>query len=426
MQKKIRADELKVGMYVSALDRPWRGTPFLFQGFEITSTAEMAEIQRLCQYVYIDTRPPEIRNRRPNTPAPRLIIKPANDDAKPPSRRLDYTILEKFTAAEKPPPLYHDQATLEQELVNASQIERETRSVLYSILDDVRLGHSFDTQAAKQMVRNMVQSIIRNPDALVCLNQLKDKDEYTALHSLRVCVLALAFGRHLELTDEELNVLGMGALLHDLGKTKVPSEILNKPSRLTDSEFAVMKQHVPWGVEILEKAKGIPPGSIDVARSHHERFNGRGYHVGLQGETISLFGQIGGIVDCYDAITSDRSYHLGLSAHETLRQMYEWRSKDFHPQLIEQFIQCMGIYPIGSLVEMSTGSIGVVVSVNRQRRLRPRVALVLNAEKQPFEQTKIIDLMSQVKDYSDIEIRKVLPAGTYGINPTHYFPLTAA
>jgi len=425
MRKKVDVQDLRIGMYVSGLDRPWIETPFLFQGFPIQAQEELNELQRLCQYVYVDTEQEvnlKPQQRVANTPAKSVPPQEQEDEH---DKRLKQEIIAKFAIGQKHTPHYLDKTSLEEEIPQARTIEVETKNVIYSIMDDVRIGRSIDTATAKKVVSEMVESIIRNPDALVCLNQLKNKDEYTALHSLRVCILALAFGRHLEFSIDELNVLGVGALLHDVGKMKVPNEILNKPGKLTDQEFDLMKSHVPRGVEILERTKGIPVASIEVARSHHERFDGSGYASGLKGDQIGLFGQIGAIVDCYDAITSDRAYHTGLSAHDALRKLYEWRHKDFQPILVEQFIQCMGIYPIGSLVEMSTGSIGVVVSVNRLRRLRPRVALVLDAEKRPLTQTKIIDLMSQAMGGRGtvVEIRSVLPAGTFGINPTEYIPL---
>jgi len=271
----------------------------------------------------------------------------------------------------------------------------------------------------------MAQSIIRNPDAMICLSQLKMKDEYTALHSLRVSILALVFGRHLGFDEEQLNLLGLGALLHDIGKMKVPNDILNKPGRLTEQEFDIMRSHVPEGVKILEATSDVPSIAIDVARFHHERTAGGGYAKGLKGEQISHFGRIGGIVDCYDAITSDRVYHQGMSSHGALKKMYEWRHKDFDPNLIEQFIQCMGIYPIGSLVEMNTGSIGVVATINRERRLKPHVVMILAADKQPMQPPKVFDLMHPHPGVDDrpLEIKAVLASGTHDINPTDFLPI---
>jgi putative nucleotidyltransferase with HDIG domain len=423
MKKKIPVQDLRPGMYVSELDRHWRETPFLFQGFEIESDEQIEEISRYCKHVFIDTEQGKdiTSKRRP--------VANITTPTTPPQEQKRVVKLEKvlhrFTAGHRRPPRYQDVTALEEEIGHAREIVTETREAVYDIMGDVRLGRSINTSSAKKIVADMVDSVIRNPDALMCLNQLKDKDEYTALHSLRVCVLALAFGRHLDLSDEELNLLGIGALLHDIGKMKVPNEIINKPGKLTDEEFALMKSHVPRGVEILEQTHGIPSIAIDVARYHHERFAGGGYAAGFKGEEIGLFGSIGGIVDCYDAITSDRSYHTGLSAHDALNKMYSWRGRDFQPILVEQFIQCMGIYPIGSVVELSNGGIGVVVSINRARRLRPKVAMVLDADKKPFAPSRVVDLMDYAneKGSAKLEIRKVLPPGEHGVIPTKYIPL---
>ncbi|MDH3309926.1 MAG: HD-GYP domain-containing protein [Gammaproteobacteria bacterium] len=426
MKKKIFVQDLRPGMYVSELDRHWRETPFLFQGFEIESDEQIEQITRYCKHVFIDTEQSYLINpkHRPANNKPRPAAAPAVEEKR--IVKLE-KVLDRFTPGHRRPPRYQDVTTLEEELGHAREIVTETRETVYNIMGDVRLGRSINTTAAKKVVADMVDSVIRNPDALMCLNQLKDKDEYTALHSLRVCVLALAFGRHLDLSDVELNLLGIGALLHDIGKMKVPNEIINKPGKLTDEEFSLMKSHVPHGVEILEQTHGIPSIAIDVARYHHERFSGGGYAAGYKGEEIGLFGSVGAIVDCYDAITSDRSYHNGLSAHDALNKMYSWRGRDFQPILVEQFIQCMGIYPIGSVVELSNNSIGVVVSINRARRLRPKVALVLNSDKQPYTPSKVIDLMdpSLETGSTKLEIRKVLPPGEHGVIPTKYIPLGA-
>lgn len=408
-------------MYVAELDRPWLGTPFLFQGFEIRSQEEIAELRRYCQWVYVNI--PDTVNY---TPTPRPVAKSIPTPPAAPTeaeQRIARDIL-KIINQPRTEPVYHDQTTLEQEIHEIREQHVQARTMIFQVLEDARLGKSIDVAAAKRVVGELAESVIRNPDALTCFSQLKKKDEYTALHSLRVCVLALAFGRHLGLDRDGLQILGIGALLHDIGKMAVPNEILNKPGVLTDQEFQVMRSHVPRGVEILEKTSGIPRTAIEVARCHHERYSGGGYIQGLKGEQIGFFGMIGGIVDCYDAITSDRAYHDGMSAHAALKKMYEWRGRDFHPRLVEQFIQCMGIYPIGSVVELSTGEIAVVVTMNRVRRLKPRVTVVLNANYAPYPVPVTIDLMQhKTADGRPCEIERVLEPGIYGINPTLYLPL---
>lgn len=421
MKKKIGVQHLRLGMYVSELDRPWIESRFLFQGFEIRTDDELAELRRLCKYVYIETeveyRDGALRPRHPSTFG-------APDPEEFAAKRIGFEILDQFEKPQAGAARYPDQTTLETELPAARELVATTEGFLQNLLHDLRLGRSLDAAAAKELVTDMVQSILRNPDAAIWFTRLKQKDEYESQHSLRTCVLALAFGRHLELPEETLNHLGLGVLLHDVGKTRVPAELLRKTGALTNEELELMKSHVPRGVEILEQTPGIPPAAMEVARWHHERFDGSGYIEGLQGEEISLFGQIGAIVDTYDDITSDSPYKKSMSPHDALRKLYEWRRKDFHEKLVEQFIQCIGIYPIGSVVQMNTGSVGVVIAANRMRRLRPRIALVLDPDKRPYPAPKTVDLYDEERrGDSTLAIRTVLPAGSFGIDPADYLPL---
>lgn len=428
MRKKIPVTAIKTGVYILELDRPWIETPFLFQGFEVVDDNDIARLNKHCEYVLIDTEQGldvDAGDGDGDELGSWNISLTSQETEADTSKRLEQEMKATVESATKRPPKYKDRTTLEEELVTATETTIKTKHVISNILDDVRLGKSIDTAGAKEAVGDMVQSIIRNPDALVCLGQLKIKDEYTALHSLRVSILALVFGRHLGFDEQQLNLLGLGALLHDVGKMKVPNDVLNKPGRLTEQEFDLMRNHVPEGVKILETTSEVPSIAIDVARYHHERASGGGYAEGLKGDQISHFGRIGGIVDCYDAITSDRVYHQGMSSHGALRKMYEWRHKDFDASLIEQYIQCMGIYPIGSLVEMNTGSIGVVATINRERRLKPQVVMILTADKLPMRPPKVFDLMDAHPGVDDrpLEIKAVLPSGAHEINPTDFLPI---
>jgi len=428
MKTKVDVHDLCKGMYVSELDRPWLGTPFLFQGFEIHTDEELEQLRKLCQYVYVLNEEPHASPavRRPVREATPPPVHTAQTITKrPPEYAVTETSSREIPRTGTPPSRYPDLTPVEEELQQAMEVERSARETIYAILDDARLGRSVDSPRAKRVVGQMTESVIRNPDALVWLTHLKKKHEYTALHSLRVCVLALALGRHLGYSQEKLNILGIGALLHDIGKLRVPLEILDKPEALTREEFEIMKTHVPNGLKILENAEGIPAAALEVVGRHHERYSGNGYAFGLNGDTIGEFGLVSAIVDTYDAITSDRSYHLSLSAADALKIIYEGRQKAYHPWLAEQFIQCMGIFPIGSIVELSTGSIGVVITANRARRLRPRVALILSPEKKPYTPANIVDLMTATHDANGkpIEIKSMLPSGTFGINPTDYIPI---
>ncbi|MHB8535438.1 MAG: HD-GYP domain-containing protein [Sulfuricaulis sp.] len=416
VKKKIDVMDLRPGMYISQLDRPWLESPFLFQGFKLNSTDDMDLLKQHCKYVIIDVALGldvlPLRNRSDYEARMREIQEQEakiSDEVK---------LLADSPATPRQRPAYQDQVPLEQEIIRAREVEADARKTMRDLIEHIHRDKEFNIALATKVVTNMVNSVLRNPDALVCLTYLRNINEYTALHSLRTCILGIAFGRHLVLSREELIELGLGLILHDVGMLKIPKEILGKPAGLNHEEFDAMKRHVGWGVAIVKKSGGLPPLAMQVMQQHHERRDGEGYPVRLKNDAIAQAGYISSIVDVYDAVTSDRGYSGGMSAEDALKRMYEWREKDFHPQLVEEFIRCMGIFPIGSLVELSTGSIGVVISINRARRLKPKVALVLTANKTPYSSKVVTDLMEHTDGKGkEIKITRVLPVGTHGIHP---------
>jgi putative nucleotidyltransferase with HDIG domain len=420
MRRKIDVRDVQLGMYVAELDRPWLETPFLFQGFELDSYETLLKLRDLCTYIWIETDlgkdyvPPNRGARAAFARMQQL----ADEDAKI-HEKVRRLVVEPPTHIERRS--YVDRTTFEEEVSHAKSIHTDARDLMLGTIQDVKHGKSIDVQLAMKAVGRMVDSVIRNPDALMCLSHLKEVSEYTALHSIRTCILALSLGRHLALSKDELQVLGMGALLHDIGMVKVPEEILNKTDALTTHEFETMAKHVSWGLEMLSRSRGLHPGTLEIVAQHHERGDGGGYPNRLTGASIKPSGSIGAIVDVYDAITSDRLYNAGLSAEAALKRIYEWREKDFDAALVEDFIRCMGIFPIGSLVELSTGSVGVVITINRARRLKPKVALVLTASKTPYSARIVTDLMEHTDGQGrEIKISRVLPSGTHGVNPMKY------
>jgi len=418
---RVNIQDLAIGMYVSELDRPWLETPFLFQGFEIKSDSDIEELGRYCKYVFVDadqSRPESLARVRSISAVSTAKVEhdPTRD------KKIEFEILKK-SVAPRQAQAYQDKTTLEEEVDRISKTYEFTHSLISEIMEDARLGRSINIEGAKQAVTEMAESIIRNPDALTCYSQLKNHDKYTAEHSLRVSILAMVFGRHLGIDKAHLQLLGTGGLLHDVGKMKIPLEILNKPGELTRAEATIMEDHVPLGVKVLEESGGIAEPAMEVVRGHHERYDGTGYKYGLKGETIGQFGLIGGIVDFYDAVTSDRCYRKGIAAHVMLREMYKLRGQSFDPTLVEQFIQCIGVYPIGSVVELSSGDVGVVTNINRERRLKPKIRLILKPDSKPYTTVKIIDL---VRDRSEkgklFDIGAVVDAEKYNIRPHKYLP----
>lgn len=425
--RKVEVDQLRIGMYVTELDRPWLETPFMFQGFTIRSAKEIEQLRRYCRHVFV-LEPEAVasliaRTAQAASPdAPRLTVAPQSR-TRAIEIEQDLLRLNNHPSAQ---PVYDDVATLEEEIDLVKQHYQEARQYADQILNDIRLGRSVDAEGARRVVGDLVASVVRNPDALTCFIQLRKKHEYTAQHSLRVCVLALIFGRHLGFGTERLNDLGIGALLHDVGKGKIPIEILDKPKTLDAREIEIMKTHVPLGVQILENTPGIPSAAIAVARGHHERYDGKGYAEGRQGDEIGLFGLIAGIVDCYDAITSERTYHAAIAPHAALKRLYEWRGNAFHPRLVEQFIQSLGIYPVGSVVKLNSGELGVVASLNRQRRLKPRVVLVRRPDNTPYPSLPAVNLVNRTnRDGRPCDIELVIDAETSGINPAYFLPVPA-
>jgi putative nucleotidyltransferase with HDIG domain len=415
---KVAVDvaQLSIGMYVCELDRPWRETPFLFQGFEIRSQEEIDTLRRYCRKVYILER--EWHSLGSSVPA-----RPDHGAWQPGQSTALHVEQAIFKLNNHPAarPVYADLTTMQQEAALVRDTFVEARLLIQELLHDAKLGRSLNLPGVKRVVRAMTESVLRNPDALMCFAQLKRKDEYSALHSLRVAILALTFGRHLGMKHDRLETLGLGALLHDIGKVRVPEEILAKPGALTPEETALMQRHVDWGVEILSPTRQVPEAALDVVRGHHERYDGSGYRQGLKGDAISEFSMIGAIVDHYDAITSDRAYRNALSPHTVLKKMYEWRNSLFHGGLVERFIQCLGIYPIGSVVALNSGEVGVVAAINRQQRLKPHVMLVFQPDRRPFDQMPIANLATlRTSDNRPCEIERVLEPDAIDIDPARY------
>lgn len=422
MKRKVHVLDLQIGMYISELDRPWVETPFLFQKFELRTSEEMEQLKKHCTYVYVDTElGPDVAPKPRDKESVVRILKLEEQDEK---IKREVKKIAEAPSRRSQRPAYPDRTPFQRELVRAREVQSQTRVLMRTTIEEVQKGKAINIPLTEKVVDNMVESVIRNPDALVCLSQLKDVSEYTALHSIRTCVLALTFGRHLVLSKDELKILGVGALLHDIGMAKLPATILDKPGGLTVEEFELMTQHVPWGLEILKQSGGVPPAALEILEQHHERHDGSGYVRKLKGDLIGYVGAICAIVDVYDAITSQRVYRGPVSADDALKRMYEWRHKDFHAELVQEFIKCMGIYPIGSLVELSTGGVGVVITINRARRLKPKVVLLLTANKKPLSRKVITDLAEHRDGLGrEYKIKRVLPAGTYSINPMEHLVL---
>ncbi len=361
MRKKISIEQLTPGMYVHDLNCDWLNHPFARSQFMLKNLADLSKIRKLgIKDLYID-------------PSKGEDVAEAQTEAEV-ARELDQEMrggAEEHAAA---PP----QANLREEYSRAKRIQSEATQVVSEMMGDLRLGKQIEVERVNPLIGQMVDSIFRNQDALLGLTRIRRMDRYTFEHSVSVAVLMISFARALDLTADVIHEIGVGALLHDIGKILIPHEILNKPGKLTEAEFAVMRRHVTHSRDILAQASGISPIALAVAAEHHERVDGTGYPDKKAGERISRYGQMAAIVDVYDAITADRVYHKGMEPHLVLRKLLEWSQHHFNPRLVQQFIQCVGIYPLGSLVRLESGRLAIVIESGRKGLLQPVVRVILD------------------------------------------------
>jgi len=395
---KINVKDLKVGMYVSKLDKPWLESNFLYQGFELKNQADINAVRAQCKFVFIDV------NKQNNT----LTFE---------SKDTPYSKgwLNARIAPEK-------LSSFEKEIERAGHIYKETSALVRSFMEDVCLGKTITVEIAKKAVAQCVDSILQAPDALLWMTQLKNRDLYTSQHSMNVCILAIALGRQLNLSIKELNNVGLCGMMHDMGKMSVPLEVLNKPGKLEPDELKIMQSHPELGWKLLMSSSDMFVGAIDVAHSHHERLDGTGYPRKLTAQMITPYTRIVAIVDMYDAITSDRVYQKGRTHLDAINIMTSMCGTHLDSGLTYKFIECLGIYPPGCIVEMSNGEIAIVVEANQKKRLKPKIILLLDEDKNPRTE-RIVDLSKMDLDASgqDYRITKIVKADDYGIDLNKYY-----
>jgi HD-GYP domain-containing protein (c-di-GMP phosphodiesterase class II) len=374
MLKKVASSQLRVGMYIHDLDCGWMEHPFVRNRFAITSEDEIQKIVACgIRSVTIDcTRGLDVAD------APTVAEADAATEAE--------------VAAIAARPVTPLRTTLVEEFDRAVAIRRQAAGLVRTVMQDARLGKAIEMDKVAPVVENITASILRNASALLGLSVIKNKDDYTFLHSVSVCTLLVAFCRSRKMDADTIYQAGIGGLLHDTGKALVPDEILNKPGRLTDEEFDIVRRHPKDGYDILCRTSGIGAIPLDITLHHHERRDGTGYPDRQGGQDISELAQMAAIVDVYDAITADRCYHKGMPAAEALRKMYEWSKFHFNPALTQEFMRCVGIYPVGTLVLLESGRLGVVVEPHETSLLMPKVNVFYSTKSQTYIKPETVDL----------------------------------
>ena len=400
-------EKLIFGMYVAELDRPWVGTPFPFQGFVLRNKWQLETLRKFCQSVFVD------RERSDALPEPNFSAPLAARQAPAAAMRSDARRRTRYVAT----------LETEEELPRAERVLEDVSNALLDCLNSVRAGEQLDAERLKGAISEVAASIKRNPDAMLLLARLHRKGTYELIRALDSSVLMVTFGRFLQLTESELELLGLAGLLQDIGKVRLPRTLLGKKAALSEEERALAQKHVELSMEIVRSTAGLRNELPDLISLHHERYDGSGYPKGLSGQAIGLLGSIAGIVDVYSALTSERGYAVQESPSNALGLLHRLRGTEFQDAIVEQFIQCVGIYPVGSVVELNSGEIGIVIAQNRVRRLQPRVMVILDAKQNPLQPQKILDLIKEPKLAPDrpYRIRRTLEASKLKLDPREFF-----
>jgi HD-GYP domain-containing protein (c-di-GMP phosphodiesterase class II) len=407
---KVKASELEIGMYVSALDRPWLETPFLIQGFVIESQEDIDRVRKHCEYVHVD----RIRSQRASARTQLQTLKgaPAREQRERPRVPIE-TI---FPGRRIKP--YADDTPWQEEHGRAESALESLVIDVVDMFDHVSDGGSLDIIRVKGAVSPIVESMSRNPDACMWLTRMKQHDEYTYQHALSSSIWAVALGRQVGLGRADLRSLAIGGMLMDVGKLRVNRDLLRSDSALNEAEEEALRAHVDSGVELLREKGMMNQDVLDMVAHHHERYDGSGYPRGLAGDAIPPAARIAAIVDTYDALTTNRDYAPAVSPSEAIRIIYNARDVAFQAELVEAFIQAVGVYPAGTLVELSSGEIAVVVAESRTRRMLPRVCVLTDSEQRRLPRARMLDLLkeSENENAPQIRIRRSLEPGAHGID----------
>jgi HD-GYP domain-containing protein (c-di-GMP phosphodiesterase class II) len=405
-ERRVGIEAVQLGMYVCRLDRPWAGTPYPLEGVLIEREEQLEQLATLCDEVTVDMarsgalRPPR---RRVQRRAP-----PVRDELALLRGRVSYV----------------DRVDLRTELPQARAAQQALHAFAVQVMHDLRAGRRLPRIELDQAVGPIVQSILRCADAVFWLNSLRERSGYDYEHALNCTTLAVALGRHLGFPEAILVRLAAGGLLLDVGKARLPDELLASEGPLDAGQLAQVREHIGHGVAILDEIGETSPEVRTMVAMHHERMDGSGYPHGLQGPQIPLFGRIAAIVDSFDAMTSHRPYRAGIARHDALQELYRGRDTLYHAELVEQFTQCIGVYPTGSLVELSTGEVAIVMAQNRHRHLCPRVMLLTSPDKQldpEFRELDLVALANHPDPAQRVRVRRPLAPGAYGLDPTELY-----
>jgi putative nucleotidyltransferase with HDIG domain len=386
MIKKVQANEVRLGMYIHELRGNWLEHPFWRKSFKLDQQKDLNKLLG-CRFdeIWIDTdKGLDVKIRESA-----IKINPYSNKS----------------VAQSPKPVKKPQApvSIAEEMDAAKQIHSKAKEAVTSMFSDVRMGKALEIEEATVLVDEINQSMERNPNALLSLVRLKTANEYTYLHSVAVCMLMIALGRQLGLKGEELRQAGVAGLLHDVGKMAVPNEVLEKPGKLTDEEFSIMRSHLRRGWEILKSCYQVHESALDVCLHHHERIDGQGYPEKLTGDQLTLFARMGAVCDVYDAISSERCYKKAWSPSESIHKMASWKDGHFDETVFHAFVKTIGIYPNGTLVKLKSGRLGVIIEQSKKSLTAPIIKIFFSTRANGYIQAEILDLSKGADSIVGIE-----------------------
>ncbi|WP_162823647.1 HD-GYP domain-containing protein [Lysobacter sp. TY2-98] len=413
-EREIEADQVRLGMFVCRLDRPWTETPFPLQGFYVHELSQIETLRNYCRRVWIDVELTQRGYARSFSGMSALSSAASQ-------MTTDRDITPNGASVSTPAPTrdprlgsatYRDTVDFEHEVPRAREALENTATTISELVEQAQSGKPIEPEVAHAAARPVVASVLRNADAMFWLNALRRHDGYAYSHALNCAMLAAAFGRHLGLPEDYLVELATGAMLMDIGKTQVPQPLLEREGPLDPLSMARVRRHVELGTQMLQDDR-FSATVIEMVRGHHERADGTGYPARRSGGDIPLHARIAAIVDSFDAMTSDRPHAPAMARHIALQDLYRDRVTRYYPELVEQFISCLGVYPTGSLAELNTGEIVAIMSQNAARRLRPRVLVLTDPDGRLLSGFRTLDLLSAD---SAIEIRRPLADHHAGID----------
>ncbi|AVP97372.1 HD-GYP domain-containing protein [Ahniella affigens] len=387
-ERKVHVDYLRPGMFVHRLDRDWLGLPFPLEGFLLDTSGELDVLRRHCDHVFVDVY-------RSRLPLHHFDVNGQTD-----GRRR-----------------HVNQVALAEELPRVQKQFARTAEITARILGDLRSGRKLSLVEVQDAIVPVVQSVLRHADAYLWVSMLKRRDEYEFSHAMNNSLLASVLGRHLGLGEGELVALATGGMLLDVGKTAIPTALLRKVGLLSEGEMMILRHHVEQGIALMSQSSIREPQIEAMVRTHHERFDGSGYPNGLVRNQIPLYGRIAGIIDTFDALTSDRPFRQAISPQQALQQIYRAGDRLFQKDLVEQFMQCLSVYPTGSLIELTTGEVAVVMAQNPARRLKPWIMVLTDASKRARSRFLEVDLLNQSPTDVPRDIVRSLERGAHGVFP---------